>query len=53
MAPAWARATARLTLTVLLPTPPLPDATAMMFLTPGDELLGLARLRPGGPSRPR
>ena len=26
-APAWARATARLTLTVLLPTPPLPDAT--------------------------
>ena len=34
-APAWASATARLTLTVLLPTPPLPDATAMMFLTPG------------------
>ena len=52
-APAWASATARLTLTVLLPTPPLPDATAMMFLTPGHELLGLARLRRGGPSRPR
>ncbi len=34
-APACASATARLTLTVLLPTPPLPDATAMMFLTPG------------------
>ena len=34
-APAWARATARLTLTVLLPTPPLPEATAMTFLTPG------------------
>ncbi len=34
-APDWASATARLTLTVLLPTPPLPDATAMMFLTPG------------------
>ena len=44
-APAWASATARLTLTVLLPTPPLPEATAMMFLTPGHELLGLARLR--------
>ncbi len=35
MAPACARATARLTLTVDLPTPPLPDATAMMFFTPG------------------
>ena len=34
-APDWASATARLTLTVLFPTPPLPDATAMMFLTPG------------------
>ena len=34
-APAWASATARFTLTVLLPTPPLPDTTAMMFLTPG------------------
>ena len=36
-APAWASATARLTLTVLLPTPPLPDATAMTFLTPGSS----------------
>src|SRR5450759_528790 len=35
LAPDLASATARLTLTVLLPTPPLPDATAMMFLTPG------------------
>ncbi len=37
LAPAWARATARLTLTVLLPTPPLPDATAITFLTPGSS----------------
>ena len=36
-APAWASATARLTLTVLLPTPPLPEATAMTFLTPGSS----------------
>ena len=35
MAPACASATARLTLTVDFPTPPLPDATATMFLTPG------------------
>ena len=33
-APAWASATARFALTVLFPTPPLPDATATMFLTP-------------------
>ena len=45
-APARASATARLTLTVLLPTPPLPDATAMTFLTPGSSCSaarGLAR----------
>ena len=42
-APARASATARLTLTVLLPTPPLPDATAITFLTPGQDLLGRAR----------
>ena len=34
-APALASATARLTEIVLFPTPPLPDATAMMFFTPG------------------
>ena len=32
-APVWASATARLTLVVLLPTPPLPEATATTFLT--------------------
>ena len=36
-APALARATARLTLTVVLPTPPLPEPTAMMFFTPGSS----------------
>src|SRR5919202_4297703 len=35
LAPVWDSATARLTLVVLLPTPPLPDATATTFLTPG------------------
>ena len=45
LAPACASATARLTLTVHLPTPPLPDATAMMFFTPWHELLRLAGLR--------
>ena len=34
-APALASATARLTLIVVFPTPPLPEATATMFLTPG------------------
>src|SRR6476620_5125474 len=49
LAPAWASATARLTLTVLLPTPPLPDPTAMTFLTFGriaSACCGVAR--PGG-----
>ena len=32
-----ARATARLAATVDLPTPPFPDATAMMFLTSGNN----------------
>src|SRR5690625_712145 len=32
-APSWARARARLTAVVDLPTPPLPEATAIMFLT--------------------
>src|SRR3982751_5486071 len=35
VAPRRASAAARLVLTVDLPTPPLPAATAMMFLTPG------------------
>ncbi len=33
--PAWLSAIARFTATVVLPTPPLPAPTAMMFLTPG------------------
>ena len=41
-APDWARAIARFTATVLLPTPPLPDATAMMFLAP---MLTVPRMR--------
>ena len=43
MAPAWASATARLAATVDLPTPPLPEATAIVFFTPG---IGWASLRP-------
>ena len=38
MAPSAARASARLTAVVDLPTPPLPLATATMFLTPGISL---------------
>jgi hypothetical protein len=38
LAPSAARARARLTAVVDLPTPPLPEATAMMFLTPGISL---------------
>jgi len=34
-APSAARASARLTAVVDLPTPPLPEATAIMCLTPG------------------
>ena len=34
-APSRARLTARLTAMVVFPTPPLPDATAIVFLTPG------------------
>ena len=34
-APLWARATARFTETVLLPTPPFPEATATMLRMPG------------------
>ena len=35
LAPSAASASARLTAVVLLPTPPLPEATATMFLTLG------------------
>ena len=35
LAPSAASASARLAAVVLLPTPPLPEATAMMFLTFG------------------
>src|SRR5689334_16273362 len=38
--PVWESATARLALTVDLPTPPLPLATATMFFTPGRNLRG-------------
>ena len=38
VAPSCAKAKARLTAVVLLPTPPLPEATAMMFFTPGNNL---------------
>ncbi len=37
LAPSEASASARLTAVVLLPTPPLPEATAMMFLTLGNS----------------
>ena len=37
--PAWLSATARFTATVVLPTPPLPAPTAMMFFTPGTGAL--------------
>jgi len=35
LAPSDLRASARLTAVVDLPTPPLPEATAIIFLTPG------------------
>jgi hypothetical protein len=38
LAPSAASASARLTAVVLLPTPPLPEATAMTFLMPGTSL---------------
>ena len=38
-APVCDNATARFAATVDLPTPPLPDATGTMFLTPGIEPL--------------
>jgi hypothetical protein len=38
VAPSAASASARFTAVVDLPTPPLPLATAMMFLTPGISL---------------
>ena len=37
VAPSAASASARLTAVVLLPTPPLPDATATMFFTFGSS----------------
>ena len=44
----WESASARLAAVVVLPTPPLPEATAMMFLTPSTGTLppsGLAAAR--------
>ena len=37
LAPSAASASAKLTAVVLLPTPPLPEATATMFLTWGNK----------------
>ncbi len=37
LAPSAAKASARLTAVVLLPTPPLPEATATMFFTLGSS----------------
>src|SRR5207247_9581216 len=45
-APQFCRARARFTATVLLPTPPLPDVTAITFFTPGRRFLSA-----GGGSR--
>ena len=45
-APDWASATARLTLTVLLPTPPLPGRDGDDVLHARQELLWLLRRRP-------
>src|SRR5216110_3485400 len=42
-APAMRSAAARFTATVDLPTPPLPDATAIVCLTPGRISEGLGR----------
>ena len=48
-APVCDSATARLTLVVLLPTPPLPEATAMTFLTRGiSGVAGALAARDGG-----
>src|SRR6267378_3673806 len=44
-APAFLRAAARLTATVDLPTPPLPDATAIVCFTPGRISLGFGRMK--------
>src|SRR2546427_722864 len=46
-APLLRRAAARLTATVDLPTPPLPDATAIVCLTPGRTSDGLGRMKAG------
>src|ERR1700686_1679796 len=48
-APLLRNAAARLTATVDLPTPPLPDATAMVCLTPGRISEGLGRMNAGRP----
>src|SRR5207302_1529521 len=46
-APLLRSAAARLTATVDLPTPPLPDATAIVCLTPGKISEGLGRMKAG------
>ena len=49
--PSFASPTARLQATVDLPTPPLPEATAMMCLTPGSGSLGRPCRRGGASAR--
>src|SRR5207247_8806393 len=46
-APLLRRAAARFTATVDLPTPPLPDATAIVCLTPGRISDGFGRMNAG------
>src|SRR5204863_9638189 len=46
-APAMRSAAARFTATVDLPTPPLPDATAIVCLTPGRISDGFGRMNAG------
>src|SRR5258706_9709855 len=46
-APLLRRAAARLTATVDLPTPPLPEATAIVCLTPGKISEGFGRMKAG------
>src|SRR6266705_779822 len=47
VAPLWRSAAARLTATVDLPTPPLPDATAIVCFTPGRTSDGFGRENAG------
>src|SRR6185312_166349 len=52
LSPSLVRPTARLQAIVDLPTPPLPEATAMMCFTPGSGSLGRPCRRGGAPCAP-